>query len=111
MSERRFWDKFHELISKVMVAQGYEVTRNSLIPTPRGRLREIDIVARSYDGGVLPVEVKLDVSASITLSRLRDASSAAGSLKAFAVKTMPLLVFGAYIEQSRREWAEHEFQI
>jgi hypothetical protein len=111
LSERRFWDEFHELIRKIMVAQGYEVTRNLLLLTPKGRLREIDIVARSSDGGVLPVEVKLDVSASITLSRLRDASSAAGSLKAFAVKMMPLLVFGAYIEQSRREWAEQEFRI
>jgi hypothetical protein len=92
LTERLFWDEFHELIRKIMEAQGYEVARNPLVHTPKGRLREIDIMTRSSDGGVLPVEVKLDVSASITLSRLRDASSAAGSLKAFTVKTMPLLV-------------------
>ena len=112
MIVRHFGAEFEELIGKVLIAQGYSVTLGARKPhAPNGRVREIDIIARNADGMVLPVEVKLSVRASATLSMLRDASSIAGSLKDFAVKTTPLLVYGADIEPSRRAWAEHEFQI
>jgi Restriction endonuclease len=109
VTERRFWVEFEDLVGKILEAHGYNVMLRARVGSVR--VREIDIVASKADGVVLPVEVKLGLREKVTLAALRDASSIAGSLRDFADGTKPLLVYGAYIEASRRDWAENEFQI
>ncbi len=112
MIERQVWVLFEKLVGKVLEQRGYDVELRTSRPFgPRLRFGEIDVLARNDNGEVLPVEVKLSMRDQVSLSQLRDAGSVAGSLKDVAVKTRPLLVYGALIEASRREWAEQEFQI
>lgn len=112
LMERQIWTEFEDIVGKIVHSLGFDVDLRTRRPYgPRTQAREIDILARNSDGVVRPVEVKLSVRERVTLHQLRDASSQTASMRDAAVNTLPLLVYGAYIDPARRVWAEQEFRI
>lgn len=102
--------KFEELVGDVLRDQGYRVTLHSF-EGPTQPLQDFDILASGKNGLQIPVEVKFTRRYRVSIAMLRDASSKAARWKSHAIKAKPLLVYGATIERSMREWAELEFGI
>ncbi|MBN5151531.1 restriction endonuclease [Stenotrophomonas maltophilia] len=110
--DRKVWAEFEAIVGRIIQSLGFDVDlRSQWTRSAAGSVREIDILARNPNGVVLPIEVKLTVRERVSLSQLRDASSQTASMKEVAMNARPLLVYGAYIDSARRDWAEEEFRI
>ncbi|MBY5806456.1 MULTISPECIES: hypothetical protein [Rhizobium] len=72
---------------------------------------DFDILAVGENGIKIPVEVKFTSRDRVSIAMLRDSGAKTARWKAHAVSARPLLVYGAIIERSMREWAESEFDI
>lgn len=102
--------EFEKLAADVLSDQGYRV-KVQPYDGPIQALQDFDILAFGKHGVQIPVEVKYTRRQRVSIAMLRDASSKAARWKPHAIKARPMLVYGAAIEKSLREWAELEFGI
>lgn len=104
--------EFEKLVGEVLKEQGYRVTVYSFEAPSRDRpMLDFDILAVGENGIKIPVEVKFTSRDRVSIAMLRDSGAKTARWKAHAVSARPLLVYGASIERSMREWAESEFDI
>lgn len=99
--------RFEEIVAEILAVQGGAVERH--VARWRGdRIPEVDIVW-TRDDGAQAVEVKWTSLGRVSLSMLRDWASRAAALPRLAHR--PMLVVAEQVEDSRREWAEREFDV
>ena len=100
---------FARIVGDIFVSNGWRI--HSEVAVSAASSSAIDVFAMKSDGTALPIEVKVTRREQVSLAQLRDASAVTASLKPFAKKCKPLLVFGASVDGARRLWAEQEFEI
>jgi hypothetical protein len=102
--------EYLDLCAKLLTLLGFSVEKN-VAREIGGRIRAIDILARSVNSPVFCAELKLALSPNASLESMREWGSQTAALRFESSQRNPLLIVSSQIEQSRKDYIAKLFNI
>lgn len=109
MSMRESYFRFEDLVRRLLIQLGYEITEELHVNWQRATGPRPDLTASGPDQGTIKAEVKWTRNADVPLRLLRDWAAQTSRYTSDASRAV--LIASGTVEPSRKKWAEEEFKI